>query len=45
LSERAMIGVSSTRQPKPAKTLSTQDRHSETLEIEENQGRRLLKRR
>lgn len=27
------------------KTLSTQDRHSETLEIVENQGRRLLKRR
>jgi hypothetical protein len=39
-----MIGVSSTRQAKPAK-LSTQDRHSETLEIEENQGMRLLKRR
>jgi hypothetical protein len=40
-----MIGASSTRQAKTAKTLSTQDRHSETLEIVENQERRLLKRR
>ena len=48
MSERAMIGarMDETGKPgKPGKTLSTQDRHSETLEMEENQGRRLLKRR